>query len=219
MNTMFGGLYPPFTSKDRAQGIWGTFPSVCIRRMVFVKRCALVLVAALVIGSASAQTRKDLEKKRASLDQQIRTTTALIDKAKKDQSVTQEQLQLLESQIRTREQLIHTMSSELNRVDQHIAEDEDMVASLENDLVVLKEEYGRMLQFAYRNRSAYDRMSYLFAAESFQQAYRRSRYLAQIAEQRTRQAALIEETRTTIDARLEGLKEQRTEKSKLVGQQ
>ena len=62
-------------------------------------------------------------------------------------------------------------------------------------------------------------MRYLFAAESFQQAYRRSRYMAQIAEQRTRQAALIEETRATIDARLEALKEQRTEKSKLVGQQ
>ncbi len=39
-------------------------------------------------------------------------------------------------------------------------------------------------------------MSYLFASSSFQQAYKRSRYLAQIAEQRTRQAALIAETRS-----------------------
>ncbi|HQV75617.1 MAG TPA: peptidoglycan DD-metalloendopeptidase family protein [Flavobacteriales bacterium] len=194
------------------------FPLSTLRASAPLRLCVLLLFS-LILHSAFSQSRKDLEKKRASLDQQIRTTTALIDKAKKDQSVTQEQLQLLESQIRTREQLIHTMSSELHRVDQHITEDEDMVASLQNDLVVLKEEYGRMLQFAYRNRSAYDRMSYLFAAESFQQAYRRSRYMAQIAEQRTRQAALIEETRATIDARLEALKEQRTEKSKLVGQQ
>ena len=76
-----------------------------------------------------------------------------------------------------------------------------------------------MLQFAYRNRSAYDRMSYLFAASSFQQAYRRSRYLAQIAEQRKRQAALIEETRSTIDQRLAGLQDQREEKAKLMGEQ
>jgi len=62
-------------------------------------------------------------------------------------------------------------------------------------------------------------MSYLFAASSFQQAYKRSRYLNQIGEQRKRQAVLIEGTRTTIDARLAGLKQQREEKSRLVGEQ
>ncbi|MBX2972290.1 MAG: peptidoglycan DD-metalloendopeptidase family protein [Flavobacteriales bacterium] len=167
----------------------------------------------------SAQSKKELEKKRAALDKQIKTTTALIEQAKKEQRVTQEQLQLLESQIHAREQLINAMSGELRKVDQRIAEDVELVASLRQDMVKLKEEYARMLQFAYRNRSAYDRMSYLFAANSFQQAYRRSRYLAQIAEQRKRQAALIEETRTTIDERLAGLQVQREEKSKLMGEQ
>ena len=182
-------------------------------------RTLLFLLCFIAMIAASAQGKKELEKKRNALDKQIRTTTALIDQARKEQRVTQEQLQLLESQIDAREQLIHTMNSELHRVDQRIGEDVELVASLKGDLVDLKDEYGRMLQFAYRNRSAYDRMSYLFAATSFQQAYRRSRYLAQIAEQRTRQAALIEETRTTIDARLAALKEQREEKNKLVGQQ
>jgi septal ring factor EnvC (AmiA/AmiB activator) len=176
---------------------------------------ALVLVA----SSGFAQTKKELEKKRAALDKQIKTTTALIEQARKEQRVTQEQLQLLESQIAAREQLINTMNGELRKVDQRIAEDVELVASLKQDMVKLKEEYARMLQFAYRNRSAYDRMSYLFAANSFQQAYRRSRYLAQIAEQRKRQAALIEETRSTIDARLAGLQEQREEKTKLMSEQ
>lgn len=178
-----------------------------------------MLFVLLMAIPLAGQGRKELEKKRAALDKQIKTTTALIDQARKEQRVTQEQLQLLESQIDAREQLIRTMSSELHRVDGRIAEDEELVASLRTDLVKLKEEYARMLQFAYRNRSAYDRMSYLFAATSFQQAYRRSRYLAQIAEQRTRQAALIEETRTTIDTRLADLHAQREEKNKLVGQQ
>ena len=111
-----------------------------------------------------AQNRKDLEKKREALDQQIRTTTALIEQASKEQNVTQAQLHLLESQIEAREQLIHTMNSELYRVDERIQEDVEMVASLKDDLEKLKEEYGRMLQFAYRNRSSYDRMSYLFAS-------------------------------------------------------
>ena len=178
-----------------------------------------LIVLLLVASSGFAQTKKELEKKRAALDKQIKTTTALIEQARKEQRVTQEQLQLLESQIAAREQLINTMNGELRKVDQRIAEDVELVASLKQDMVKLKEEYARMLQFAYRNRSAYDRMSYLFAANSFQQAYRRSRYLAQIAEQRKRQAALIEETRSTIDARLTGLQVQREEKTKLMSEQ
>jgi len=177
--------------------------------------CALVLL----LAPAQGQSRKDLEKKRESLDKQIRTTTALIDQARKEQRVTQQQLQLLESQIDAREQLIRTMNGELRQVDSKIQEDQAMVISLKEDLEKLKEEYGRMLQFAYRNRSSYDRMSYLFAASSFHQAYKRSRYLDQIAAQRTRQAALIEETRQEIEARLDGLKEQREEKSRIMVQE
>lgn len=185
-----------------------------------LRRLLLLLLAVLVLTTAGeAQSRKELEKKRAALDKQIRTTTALIDQARKEQRVTQEQLALLESQIRAREQLIRTMHGELRKVDQRIMEDEEMVASLTEDLAALKEEYARMLQFAYRNRRAYDRMSYLFAASSFQQAWKRSRYLDQIAQQRTRQAALIEETRQEIEQRVAELKAQREEKAQLVAQQ
>lgn len=184
-----------------------------------LQRLVLLLLMLFAAVDISAQSKKELEKKRAALDKQIKTTTALIDQARKEQRVTQEQLQLLESQISAREELINAMNGELRKVDQRIAEDVELVASLKQDMVKLKEEYARMLQFAYRNRSAYDRMSYLFAANSFQQAYRRSRYLAQIAEQRKRQAALIEETRSTIDARLAGLQVQREEKTKLMSEQ
>jgi septal ring factor EnvC (AmiA/AmiB activator) len=172
-----------------------------------------------LLAPAQGQNRKELEKKRESLDRQIRTTTALIDQARKEQRVTQQQLQLLESQIDAREQLIRAMNGELRQVDSKIQEDQAMVISLKEDLEKLKQEYGRMLQFAYRNRSSYDRMSYLFAASSFQQAYKRSRYLDQIAAQRTRQAALIEETRQEIESRLNGLKEQREEKSRIMAQE
>jgi septal ring factor EnvC (AmiA/AmiB activator) len=190
-------------------------PSLLANLSRVMALCAFVLL----LAPAQGQNRKELEKKRESLDRQIRTTTALIDQARKEQRVTQQQLQLLESQIDAREQLIRAMNGELRQVDSKIQEDQAMVISLKEDLEKLKQEYGRMLQFAYRNRSSYDRMSYLFAASSFQQAYKRSRYLDQIAAQRTRQAALIEETRQEIESRLNGLKEQREEKSRIMAQE
>lgn len=180
----------------------------------------MVLGLIALLGTAvNAQDRKTLEKKRADLEKQIRTTTALIEQAKKEQRTTQEHLKLIEGRIQAREQLIRTMGGEVRRVNQQIAEDEEMVRSLTADLQALKEEYGRMLQFAYRNRNAYDRMSYIFAASDLRQAWKRGRYLEQIAQQRTRQARLIAETQQQITERLEGLKEQRAAKVALLEEQ
>lgn len=184
-----------------------------------LRQLAALLLLLLVPLFSMGQSRKELEKKREALDKQIKTTTALIDQARKEQRVTQQQLQLLESQIQAREQLIRAMNGELRQVDQRIQEDEEMVTSLRKDLVELKEEYARMVQFAYRNRSSYDRLSYLFAANSFQQAFKRSRYLNQIAEQRVRQAALIAETQASIEARLAALREQREAKNRIMAEE
>lgn len=166
-----------------------------------------------------AQNRRDLEKKRNDLDRQIRTTTALIEQARKDQTLTQQQLQLLNQQIAAREELIRTMNSEVFRTEQQIREDQEAITSMEEDLEALKEEYARMLRFAYRNRSGYDRLSYVFASESFGQAFKRSRYLNQVAEQRRRQALLIGETRDALMKKVDELQALKQEKALLVEDQ
>ncbi|MBS1582913.1 MAG: peptidoglycan DD-metalloendopeptidase family protein [Bacteroidetes bacterium] len=167
----------------------------------------------------AAQGRKDLEKKRDALDKQIKATSSLISQAQKEQRSTQQQLQLLEAQIRQRQELINTMNSEVFRVDQEIQETQDVVRSLEGDLTKLKEEYARMVQYAYMNRSAYDRLSYIFAAESFAQAFKRSRYLDQLAEQRRQQAVLITETQASLGRKVTDLQVKRDDKAKLLGLQ
>lgn len=167
----------------------------------------------------AAQGRKDLEKKRDALDKQIKATSSLISQAQKEQRSTQQQLQLLEAQIRQRQELINTMNSEVFRVDQEIQETQDVVRSLEGDLTKLKEEYARMVQYAYMNRSAYDRLSYIFAAESFAQAFKRSRYLDQLAGQRRQQAVLITETQASLGQKVADLQVRRDDKAKLLGLQ
>ncbi|MBK9146818.1 MAG: peptidoglycan DD-metalloendopeptidase family protein [Flavobacteriales bacterium] len=184
----------------------------------FLRACAL-LPLLLTVALSWGQSKKELEKRRDALDKQIRTTTALIEQARKEQRVTQEQLALLESQIAARAQLIRTMDSEVRAADDRIRQDEETIAALEADLSTLKEGYSRMIAAAYRNRSAHDRLSYLFASSSFQQAFRRSRYINQLAAQRRRQAALIEETQASMNARVEALKQQRQEKAVILGEQ
>lgn len=180
---------------------------------------ACLLAALLLAPSTHAQSRKELEKKRDQLDKQIKTTTSLIGAAQKEQKATQQALQLLQAKIKQRQELINTMNSEVFRVDQEISETEDVVHSLQDDLAKLKEEYARMVQYAYMNRSSYDRLSYIFAASDFAQAFKRSRYLEQLAEQRRQQAALIVGTQETLAHKAEDLKAHRAEKVDLLSVQ
>ena len=184
-------------------------------RLRIVALLPLVLAAVLVLG----QSRKELEKRRDALDKQIRTTTALIEQARKEQRVTQEQLALLESQIAARSQLIRAMDGEVRAADDRIRQDEEAIAAMRADLEALKQGYARMIAAAYRNRSAYDRLSYLFASSSFQQAFRRSRHLNQLAAQRRRQAALISETQAALNARVDTMKAVRAEKALVLSAQ
>jgi len=173
----------------------------------------------LLTWTATAQSRKDLEKKRDQLDKQIKTTSALISAGEREQRATQRQLELLQAQIRQRQELIGTMNSEVFRVDKEIGETEELIEALGSDLARLKEEYARMLQYAYMNRDTYDRLSYLFAARSFTQAFQRSRYLDQLADRRRQQAALITETQASLERRADDLKNRRTEKVSLLNEQ
>ena len=183
------------------------------------RRLAGILISCLLVLSASAQGRKDLERKRDALDKQIKETSALIDQARSQQQNTQQQVQLLDAQIRQRQELISTMNSEVFRMDQEIQQTNDTLRTLQDDLDKLKEEYARMVQFAYMNRNAYDRLSYIFAAESFSQAFRRSRYLEQLAQQRRQQAELIKETSATMAAKAQDLEAQRRDKATLLDRQ
>lgn len=182
-------------------------------------RALLLLLFLPLLLTATAQSRKELEKKRDQLDKQIKATSALLAAGEKEQKATQRQLELLQAQIRQRQELINTMNSEVFRVDKEISETEDLIGSLESDLVKLKDEYARMLQYAYMNRDSYDRLSYIFAAESFTQAFQRSRYLDQLAEQRRQQASLISATQESLGKKAEDLKGRRNEKVSLLSEQ
>lgn len=157
--------------------------------------------------------------KRDQLDKQIKTTSALISAGEKEQRATQRQLELLQAQIRQRQELIGTMNSEVFLLDKEIGETEELIEALGSDLARLKEEYARMLQYAYMNRDTYDRLSYLFAARSFTQAFQRSRYLDQLADRRRQQAALITDTQASLERRADDLKNRRTEKVSLLNEQ
>lgn len=158
----------------------------------------LGLLFLVLSSSLNAQSKRTvLEKKKNRLKSDIEYKNSLLEKTTKEKSNTLNQLVLLRDKISKREELIATMNSEVNYLDQEIDKNEELITSMERDVENLKREYAKMVQFAYRNRSNYDKIMYVFASDDFNQAYKRLRYLQQYSEYRKKQTEDIK--------RLEGL--------------
>jgi murein hydrolase activator len=182
----------------------------------YFTNCVLIIGLVLLALTAGAQDKNALQKKRDELNKQIQLTNQLIGETEKSQKNTQNQLGLLNSKIQYRKELIATIHSEIREIDQKINENKALIESLEEDLARLKKEYADMIYRAYVNRNSYDKLLYIFSADGFYQALKRSRYLSQYAKYRERQAELITATTQRLNEKLAELQLQKEEKTNLL---
>lgn len=182
----------------------------------WIKSLLLSVIFTLAFGIGFSQTKEELEKKRDDLVEQIKYTNSLIAASRTSQKLTQNQLKILAEQIRLREELIYTINTELNDLNAKISSNTAAISDLEHELEVLKEEYAKMIMFAYQNRSSYDKLMFVFASGDFNQAYKRLKYLQQYASYRKRQADMIEEKRTELEQKNYDLNLRKREKESLL---
>jgi septal ring factor EnvC (AmiA/AmiB activator) len=90
---------------------------------------------------------------------------------------------------------------------------------LQSQLNKLKKEYAAMVLFAFRNQSSYSKLMFIFAAENFNQSYKRLKYLQQFSEYRKKQASYIEGTQKELNVRIVELDRNKQEKSSLLSDQ
>jgi septal ring factor EnvC (AmiA/AmiB activator) len=182
---------------------------------VRAKKFLFLFWLVLSVGIASAQKKSDLELKKAKIQKEIDFTNKQLQIVSKNKSATAEQLATLRKKIKLRESLINTINSEINSLGSEIQITSKQISTLESDLKQLREEYAAMIRLAYRNRNVYQRMMFVFAADDFNQAYKRLRYFQQYAEFRRSQAIKIEETQTQLTGKKKELEERKNEKTSL----
>ncbi len=175
-----------------------------------------LVVLLLLVTTAQAQTKKQLEEQRNKLMEQISFTKKQIESVQKKKSTSLNQLITLKKQIQVRERLIENYGNEVSLTQQQIDNLSMVIESLERDLAKLKEEYARMLQVAYRNRSNYNSLLLILSASDFNQAYLRLRYLQQYNDFRQTQVRLINQTQASLNKRKEQLEQKKVEKEGLL---
>lgn len=164
----------------------------------------------------AAQSKKELQRQRDELNAQIELTKKLIREAEKMQKSTTAQVQLLNEQMALREKLLQNINGDIKNLDKEISEKTSDIKKLKEQVEVMKKEYAKMVYNAYRNRSSYDKMMYIFAADDFHQGYKRFKMTQRYAEARKKQAEIITATQREIEQTLIGLEISKKEKEKLA---
>ncbi|MDG1476265.1 MAG: peptidoglycan DD-metalloendopeptidase family protein [Vicingaceae bacterium] len=163
-----------------------------------------------------AQNKSDLEKKKKKLQNEIRLTNKLLKETRKNKDLSVDELLKLKSKINSRANLIAAMSSEMRLINKEIAANKNEITTLEQELASLKSEYAKIIYYAFKHRSSYDKMMFVFASKDVNQAYKRLKYIQQYSEYRKRQAVEIVKTQETLGSKISLLNQTNEEKSVLV---
>lgn len=190
------------------------------------RRNKLLLLVTLVCSflltyPVSAQngksSKRELENKKKRINDEIRQINSMLSETKAIKKSSMGALVTLNIRLKKRQELIATINAQLNELDKDIRRNENNIEQLKAQLEKLKKEYARMIVFAQRNQDAYSALMFIFAADDFNQAYARLKYMQQYSEFRRKQALEIINTQTRLIAGLNELKEQRMEKNTLLG--
>ncbi len=165
----------------------------------------LLLWIALPTQTIVAQEKRtELENTKKQLEEEINLTNQLLEETKKSKMLSLNELNMLQAKIRKRQNLIATLQKQIQNTDSRLQRTRNDLKKTQNDLSKLKKEYGKMLVFANKNRNGLNKLMFLFAADDFNQAYRRLKYLQQYSSLRKRQI----ERMTTAQAQLNNQKTQ-----------
>ena len=128
--------------------------------------CLIFLL--LSAGNLSAQTtREALEKKRIELRNEITRINELRSSNKQKERSVLSQVEDLDQQIRSTENLIKVTNQQANLLTNQISANTNKISRLRQELEQLKEDYARMIEKSYKSKSTQSRIMFLLSSENF----------------------------------------------------
>ncbi|MFO8147872.1 MAG: murein hydrolase activator EnvC family protein [Bacteroidota bacterium] len=135
----------------------------------------------------SQTSREDLEQRRLELREEIQRINSLRTSNKNAEKSVLTEVEDLDRQIRTTENLIKVTNQQANLLTRDINSNTNKIQSLRKELEKLKEDYSQMIEKSFKSKSQQSRVMFLLSSESFLQAYKRLQYMKQYANYRKQQ--------------------------------
>ncbi len=178
--------------------------------------CLMILVFS---GTLLAQTSDDLRKKQADIQREIDELRQSLNDTKKNKKAGLGQLSLITKKLRLREQAINNINDQINVIQGNISQSRNEITRLKQELDTLKIQYEKSVVYAYKNRSNYDFLNFIFSAASFNDALKRIEYLKSYRQYREQQATSIKSTQLSLQGKISGLESTQKRKSDALVEQ
>jgi len=169
------------------------------RAILFIVFLGTICMPALAQDNLS---RDDLQKETQAIRKEIDELNLLLEQTKKNKKNSLGQLAVIHSKIAKREALIKGIAKQVKILDDAIYTNQLDVQKLNKDLDTLKSKYQKSIIFAYKSRSGYEYLNFLFSANSFNDAVKRITYLKSYRQNREAQAHTIDLSQQDLNVKI-----------------
>lgn len=179
----------------------------------------LALIFNLTTLSVGAQSKQQLEKDKAKVEQELKKLSGDLNKAKKNSRNNQQQINLLDKKIGERTKLINNISGQLNLLGLQMEQTQDSITLMQNQVDSMKREYAHVVRVLYGERGSLDKVVLLLDTKSYNTAYLRTKYFRDYSRYRKRQAAFIRQKEGELHDAGVDLARQQRETTTLLAQE
>ena len=175
---------------------------------------AFIFVFSVLPFAAHSQTREELEKERLQLKREIEETEKLLNSNKAETNLNLRDWKLINNKVNLQDRVIDNINKDLKVLNNNMYGIQRDIHRYDKLLDTLKQEYAKSMVYAYKNRSNYDFMNFIFSAASFNDAIKRLAYLKSYRNYREMQGENILRTQDLRKKRigdLSGAKKQKNE--------
>ena len=179
------------------------------------KQSILITVILFVATSlfAQQQTREELEKQKLQLKKELIETEKMLSENKTKTKENFLQWKLISDKVNLQDRLVQNINNDINLLDRSLTTTQRDINKYDRLLDTLKQEYAKSMMYAYKNRSNYDFLNFIFSASNFNDAIKRIAYLKSYRNYREMQGQNIirtQELRVQRVEELTGTKQKKT---------
>ena len=166
-----------------------------------------------LLFAQTASEKEELEREKREIQNELKEIQGMYNKVKGQTKQSLGQLNMLARKISLQERYIGSINKELRMIDDDLYRSNLEIYRLQRQLDTLKSEYARTIVYAYKNRSSFDYVNFIFSATSFNDAIRRVTYLKSYRAYREKQVTTIHKTQQLIAKRQQQQLGRKQEKS------
>ncbi len=177
---------------------------------------SLILICMTSMMWSQESQQEKLEQRKAQIQQEIRDNEKLLQSVKKKEKSAVSVVIIQANKIKLKEKLINTTEKQAKLLSNDIYINQLKINQLNRELVILKEDYAKMIVKSYKSRSEQSRAMFILSSNSFLQAYKRAQYMKQYTGYRKMQGVEIKSKSDQLTDYNEKLGVQKSAKQKLI---